>query len=269
MGWYRTYHKKRSWRFNRGKRATRTRVVKLSTEVLAWTMTPDNPPNPFAPQSVPFLFTPAMCNGFLEYAPVYSEFRIMKASLDITDLGVYTVTDPDTENEAVKFIPVNGQVFTYTSSQPFTNNAAIVMPTPQITSMPVRDFCARIQTDLLQSRWSRLRKTRTTTSGVRVSFYPYQLSWKAHGLAGPQGQTQGYVEQLSGRRWMPMSFFGQNPQDNPVDDVLFIGPYLPSVQTTILTRGSGGQPPKEQTGNIPISAIRARLTVYLQFRGQK
>lgn len=216
---------------------------------------------------VPFLFSPAQVEGFMEYAPVYSEFRILKAKLEIVDMGVYSYGSSTTQQTLV-WRGVSSEPFAVVSSQPFTTNYAVVNATPQpvVQNLTISALCAKDPDQLLQSRWARLRKPRTTETGITIGFYPYQLTWAAHGITTAAGSNNGYVEQRSARRWMPMSFFGATvDQSNPGDDVVFLGPYIPTKHTES-RRTVGGE---QVTGDFPLNAIRARLTLYMQFRGQK
>lgn len=216
---------------------------------------------------VPFMFTPAQVEGFMEYAPVYSEFRILKAKIEIVDMGVYNAPSGSGPG-GIAWSGVSQNPFAVVSSQPFTSNYAVINATPQpvVQNLTIVALTAKAPDALLQSRWARLRKPRTTETGITIGFYPYQLTWAAHGIATAAGANNGYVEQRSGRRWMPMSFFGATvDQSNPADDVVFLGPYIPTVHISARRQAGGST----EDGDWPLNAIKARLTLYMQFRGQK
>lgn len=215
----------------------------------------------------PFMFTPAQVQGFMEYAPVYSEFRILKAKIEIVDMGVFNAASGQGPG-GIGWSGVSQNPFAVVSSQPFTTNYAFQAdPLQQVVqNLTLTNLVAKPPDALLQSRWARLRKPRTTETGITIGFYPYQLTWAAHGITTANGSVNGYVEQRSGRRWMPMSFFGvQAGQENPNDDVVFLGPYIPTVHVSSRRQAGGNV----EDGDWPLNQIRARLTLYMQFRGQK
>lgn len=214
---------------------------------------------------IPLLFTPTQFPGFLDYARTFSQFRLLKARCK-----VHLALPGDSAEEAV----LTNQPFTYlrVPSRPFLEDTATVTgSTAGGGGDPIniqRLIAAKQVTvsEIRQSRWQRQYYPSDIKNSISFKFYPYTLTWSGKPVgttADPNNQANQYqyLTYMSARRWMPMSFLGQAPEDNPSnarDDVTFFGPYFARLRST--------QPDSQAlTEFVPIVTI----SLYVQFRGQK
>nr|WDW25745.1 MAG: capsid protein [Canine stool-associated circular genome virus] len=244
---------------------TSSKTIKLTYDGI-WQTKTDNNFNAFS-------FTPSDVPGFIDYAAVYSHFRIKKCLLMISRQRASSDTTGFTDNYLV------------VGSRPF---AALVAPqalsdtnpNPGGTNLPptaygnaVPDYRpstlvpAQQEGALRQTRWQHKLTPNSTKPYIHIGFYPYTMV----GTFGPSGSlpanplTSGspainavaYQRVWEARKWMPFTWAGGTA--GTTYPCSFFGPYLMTDAATTAANG-------EISGNI---SINVTLTLYCQFKGQK
>lgn len=262
----RLFSRRRSRRSIRrgGINSTRSRTVRVSTQVtLPLTATVGSAPN-VTYYPVPLCFTPTQFPGFVDYAQTFSEFRVLKAMCK-----VHLAVDTDSSVGA----PLANQPYTYlrVASRPFLESRATSASRTNAAggdpiATPSLLAALRITTaELRQSRWQRQYYPSDIRNSISFKFYPYTLEWQGRpvGNTNNGGSTLAanfsYLKYRSGRRWMPMSFLGPNADAvTPNDDVTFFGPYFERLFSNL--------PDTQAIGEFHPTVT---LSVWCQFRGQK
>lgn len=209
---------------------------------------------------IPIVFTPTQIPGFTDYASTFSEFRILKASCK-----VHMAVPGDSTEQAL----LANQPYTFlrVASRPFIEHNAILASSGQggsptsITEI-LRDTEPSIS-ELRQSRWQRQYYPSDIKNSLTFKFYPYTLEWSGKPVGYPGSNNANdnrlvYLKYRSARRWMPMSFLGEDMGPTASDDVSFLGPYFIRLFST--------QPDTQAVQQYqPI----CNLSIWVQFRGQR
>lgn len=183
---------------------------------------------------VPLTVLPSDIPGFLDYAPVYSQFRIKKCILHINR----------TAQTNLNYLVVPSRTFASLVSLSETNN----VPAEPYTCVPPQQEAV-----LRQSRWQREFFPNTTTGKVRIAWHPYTTVQGTGPNVGLSSQ-QKYQSIYNLNRWAPMGWVNNQIANHPI---VTFGPYVvPNIA------GTNQDPP---ASTYPIPAV---LTVYCQFRGQ-
>lgn len=152
----------------------------------------------------PFQFTCNAVPGFTDYSSVYSQFRLLRASLTVPPLQ-----QGNTLNSIRNFLVV--------SSQPFANTAVPVAAAPVAgTWVP-----SQPEEALRQARWQRVVYPDSNQTGVTFWFYPYTM------IAGYGPSTSNdyrYQRVWRGRNWTPFVWATTNPLE-------WFGPYVWAQRT--------------------------------------
>lgn len=224
---------RRRHRRGRGSRKTTSPIVKLSLDA-TWTLR-ENGFNLWHP----FAFVPTGIPGFSEYAATYSQFRIVKAVLQIS--------------RQIMNVSNNGLLNHYliVGSRPFL---ASVAPAALDVNTGL-DYIAPGQTEaaLRQARWQRSVYPQTNTSRIRAGFKPYTMVQ----TLGPSTVANNVKWQRiwEGKRWMPFTWaYGYQGSNT---SMMFYGPYCVT------------ETPVGDVSNTPENKVACTLTIYCQFRGQK
>lgn len=226
-------------------RGTKSGVVKLTFESL-WVTAADGRYNCFN-------FVPSQVPGFDDYRSVYTQFRFVKAKLDISRC----VTSANGEG----VIPPSDN-YLVVGSRPFAETTLAVQTAGGAgTPLEPADFVPpQLETDLRQTRWQRVLYPSAITQKIHLSFKPYTMT-AAFGPTTTNGNTEpaSFVWQrtFEASRWMPFTWAGTTAGATTTPrNLWFFGPYM--VQNT----------PTSQAGPRQ-GSHQCTLTLYAQFRGQK
>lgn len=185
--------------------------------------------------------------GFMEYQATYTQFRILKCVVRLnTD---YYVGD-ELQTQAHYLVA---------PSRPFVNGTLVGSSNAnsalKVVGVP------RSEDELRQTRWQKIIYPKTTTTSLRLAFYPYTVT-AAPGpvLPAPAGSSYNYYIRVhEGRRWMPFQWASPNDYSgSPNDQLRFFGPYV-AIH-------------KPDGNHLDLSkaiAANCTLEVWVQFRGQK
>lgn len=184
-------------------------------------------------------FVPSSVPGFSDYFAVYSQFRILKARLDITYPMASNSSQAQPWPTPNSFLVVPSRTFASTST-PVASGGA-----PPGTFVPEQAEAA-----LRQTRYQYQVYPSRVTNRLRVSFKPYTM-------VSTGGPTTAAVDTAfqriwEGRKWSPFSWINGSQNDR----MTYFGPYL-------VTQG-----PRLDPIGYPVS-YEGQLTLYCQFRGQK
>lgn len=183
---------------------------------------------------VPLTVTPSEIPGFLDYAPVYSQFRMKKCILQINR----------TQTTGLNYLVVPSRTF---ASLVYLSEA-VSAPSDPFTCVPPQQ-----EHVLRQSRWQKEIFPNVTTGKVRVAWHPYTTIQGSGPNVGLSIQ-QKYQSIYNMNRWAPMGWVNNTSADHPL---VTFGPYVvPNIA------GTNADPP---ASTYPIPAV---LTCYFQFRGQ-
>lgn len=202
----------------------------------------------------PVAFSPNGINGWADYTSTYSQFRIVKARGTIFRAeSVQSCECIDNEgNKEYNCSLALRHGFAFASSRQFFQG------TPYTTSsiqglnsiVPLQTLNA-----LRQGRWYKERFPNQQVNHVNFAFRP----WYCTATNGPiafQGNTlANFSAPRSASRWMPVYWGAQFP-------ISFFGPYIAAItpeQTPYI----------EYSARSPKTTWTGKLTLYLQFRGQK
>lgn len=234
------------WRRRRGYSSTRSRVVKLVATLPFTFYAQDQGPGVIAAQ--PFRFSPGQFPGFLEYFNTHSEFRLLKAVMNIP-----TTISASSQQTFGSFRRISSRA--HVVSLGFDGN---IFQNKELSF-------ARTVDQLTQSKFQKLITVSDVRNSVTVSFYPYTLSWQGRPIGTESTSSKGasFLQYQSGKRWCTMSFLGAGGTATTQDDVFFFGPYIiPYLQ------GSNSPPVATTTAGASWTA-NVQVTLYAQFRGQK
>ncbi len=204
----------------------------------------------------------------MDYASVYSHFRVKKCLLTIsrqrseTETGLTdnylmvgsrpfaSMVPPQALQDQVPHPGGANQIPGIANSVPDYRPATLVPPQQEDA--------------LRQTRWQHVHSPLNTKPYLHVGFYPYTLV----GTFGPSGtipdppqvsatavvQAIAYQRLWEARKWMPFTWAGGASGSNPIT---FFGPFM-------VTDRAGG------TGEIGAAiTYNVTLTLYCQFKGQK
>lgn len=243
-----TRYASRRWRTRRGRRfgsryrprtrsygkSTKSGLVKLTYETTwQWVSVSGG-----TAQYHAFKFNPANIPGFNDYQTVYSQFRVIKASLEVTK-AAGTDSVGDAENALI------------VGSRPFTqNNSPIVFDKEMLEAesyVPAQEEDA-----LRQTRWQKVIYPSTITTKFHVGFKPYTMTAGFGPLLVTSGTNPAVFQRTwEGAKWMPFTWA---PTGN--NKLYFIGPYI--IINNVTNQGP----------NAPYTRP-CTLTLYVQFKGQK
>lgn len=251
MAWRRGYGRRRyyrrrfTWRRRFGRRLSRRRYgrrrarsTRSSVIKLSWqnSFTFANTDGSYSP----FEFQMSSIPGFSDYSTTYSQFRILKAHLQLLrgrSEGEGGVAFDQLSNVLV--VP----------SGPF---AALNPPVPlsQVHN-PLNYLRSQTEATLRQSRWQKQLYPSTTTQAVHIGFHPFSFRAAfAPAIDASSASPNVYQRMWKGRSWTPMTWV------NVVSSgTTYYGPY-------VIVNGSNDE---------PSSSVLApfTLTLYVQFRGQR
>lgn len=168
--------------------------------------------------------------GFMDYRSVYSEYRILRGEI------VFPTQITGTSSVTVF------KNYLVVSSQPFAQTAIPIPNASNESWVPDQTEAA-----LRQTRWQRIIYPDSTTTGVRVGFYPYTMV----ATEGPAGSTTvvQYQRIWSGRAWTPFTWSGETTP------ITYFGPYLF---------------PQSNFSDTPDAFnVNVTLILYFVFKGQK
>lgn len=212
-----------------------------------------------------FLFNVTTIPGFMEYATVYSHFRIKKCMLTVSRDRGANATGLSDNYLLVGSRPFAALVAPQALQKPSANPGGGSLPPIFGNAVPSYSNRTMVppQTEdaLRQTRWQRVVTPNTTRPYINVGFFPYTMI----GTFGPssivpdpptaQSYTAvAYQRVWEARKWMPFTWAGGTNSTAPIT---FFGPYL----VTETAEGSG-----EVAGAV---VHNVTLTVYVQFKGQK
>lgn len=271
--WGRSRRFSRRYRRYRRRSGTRSSVVKLSGQA-TFQMQGSSSVNPI-------VFSPASLPGFMDYYSVYSQFRVIKASLKV-HLETSPVQVPTGGTAATTTQVLTNQPWTFlkVSSRPFVESIGqagsiyadgttdnFIHNSP-LSALPVQ----RSVTELRQSKWQKQFYPSDVRNVLSFRFKPYTLSWagmpyqtdQANGSAASTQRGTSYLRAMKPGSWMPMTFSGVTNAALPgtasqqANSVVFFGPYLARLQSSL---GDSQQ--------LQPWSPSCTLTLYVQFRGQK
>lgn len=181
----------------------------------------------------------------MDYQTVYSQFRILKARLDIS-----RARGNDAIPAADNYLIVPSRAFAL-AGQPI---GMVGQQAPSVTwSQYVPD---QTEDALRQTRWQKVLYPSAITQKVHTSFKPYTMT-AGFGpvIASHEATGTGVIwpRIWEGYKWMPFKWANTTATTGLQVRLAFFGPYL--VQNVIGTGGS--------------TAFPTTLTLYVQFRGQK
>nr|QKN88893.1 MAG: capsid protein [Cressdnaviricota sp.] len=182
--------KRKTSKTRRSRRTTSSRLIKLTTE-RTW-ITTDN-----GTDWKPFQFSLTEVTGFMDYKNVFSEFRIVKARLELskpTDV-THALIVPSRNFAGPKAVADN-----------VTDMNQIVPP--------------QQENALRQTRWQKERYFNLITNKMATGFYPYTMV----GTYGP-ASTSGFnwLRVWNTTKWMPYSWVDGT---NIGTGLTFFGPYI-------------------------------------------
>nr|UBJ25961.1 putative capsid protein [Sichuan rat gut-associated circular DNA virus 3] len=230
---YRTFRRRFTFRRRRRvfRRSTSSSLVKLTyqTKYTFRGASDTYAPFSFVPQGIP---------GFQDYSTTYSQYRIVKARLQVSRVrnGTGSSGAPQLDEKSnVLVVP----------SRPM---ASLLPPVPVTASnLDASYMPALSENQLRQSRWQKQYYPNTTTQAVSIGFHPFTFQ---AAFAPTAGNTQVVYQRVwKGRNWTPMQWA---VQQSPAD---YFGPY-------VVINGFNDEP--SSSISVPIT-----LTVYVQFRGQR
>lgn len=243
----RYYRRRFSWRRRFGRRLgrrrygrRRTRTTRSSLIKLTWQ-------NSFAFGDTggtynPFQFQMNSIPGFSDYSTTYSQFRIVKAHLQLMRSRA-----SDTDGNPI-FEELSNVLIV--PSGPFASMSAPVALS-QVHS-PVNYLIRQSESALRQSRWQKQLYPNTTTQAVHVGFHPFTFNAAfAPALDASSASPRVYQRIWKGRNWTPMTWVN-NLQSS---GVTFFGPY-------VLVNSKNDE-------HAEVSGVPFTLTLYVQFRGQR
>ena len=189
----------------------------------------------------PFIFSPSVVPGFMDYQTTYSHFRILKAKLFVArsiggDTGL-----------SFNYLTVGSRPFAATQPPGFQNSGPSQLVPPQL------------ETDLRQTKWQKVRYPNSTTLMVPIGFHPYTLV-QTNGPSTAGLSNRCWQRIWEGSRWMPFTWaqaLSSGPNPSP-GSIAFYGPYLVVDNAT-------GDVPSALSG----SAVECTLRLTVQFKGQR
>lgn len=235
-----------SWRRSRRTGATRTRTIKFQVQ-LNFTLQASG-------SALPFVFSPTQLPGFLDWQTTMSEFRLLKAKVQVA-INPGATTGGGPADQASTFLRASSRAFV-------TTTAHVLDPAnPEgLANLSLANLFKQVPQAVRQTKFTKQVYPSDTRNVLTFGFYPYTLQWagKLYNSATPvmTAYNTQYLEYRSARRWMSMSYLGASAAAN--DDVAFLGPYLMKLASNL---------PDTQT--LADWAPTCLLTVYAQFRGQK
>lgn len=214
-------------RLNRLSRTTRSSVIKLTANV-GFQFVQGDSTSGFEGRA--FRFSLNDIPGFTDYQSVYSEYRILRGEIVFpTQIGPTSSLS-------------NFNNYLVVSSQPFAQTAIPIPDASDESWVPNQTEAA-----LRQTRWQRIIYPESTTTGVRVGFYPYTMV----ATEGPAGSTTvvQYQRIWSGRAWTPFTW------SSDTTPITYFGPYV--------------FPQSNITDSPDAFNVNVTLILYLLFKGQK
>nr|WDW25873.1 MAG: putative capsid protein [Cressdnaviricota sp.] len=256
-----------SYRRHLGRRRYRSRRSRTSSKTIKLTLdgtwTSRNASGTYGA----FRFNTTQIPGFMEYATVYSHFRIKKCMLTVSRARG-TETGLDDNYLMVGSRPFAALVAPQRLSNSLQNPGGANLPPMLGTSVPNFAHAVMVpdqQEDALrQTRWQRVVTPNNTRPYVHLGFFPYTLvgtygpsvaiANPAPTVGTPATNAVAYQRVWEARRWMPFTWAGGANGTYPIT---FFGPYM------ITETGAG-------TGELADQIqYNVTLTVYCQFKGQK
>lgn len=226
----------------RRSRSTRSSTVKLSRQlVYGFGISGTGTDTTYAPFTFQFNGMP----GFLDYADTYSEFRVVKARLQVSRV---TPNGSSGLNVSPTFDSTSNLLVV-----PSASMASLRPPVPYTQASTDSSYLPPlIEEQLRQSRWQKQYYPNTTTQAITVGFQPF--TFRA-AFAPSQGTASVYQKVWRGRNWTPMSWVSSTSEH-----IDWFGPYIMmnTFADVSATAGSNG-----------VRSVPCTLTVWVQFRGQR
>lgn len=202
----RVYRRRRFRRSRRGGAITRTAVTNFEVQV-------SNSLNKLLPLNFE---GQELINGIGDYLAAFTEFRILKVDLTITDPSA-----SDGKNIAL------AERYLYAPSKPmakFMGSSNTVEGANSVDFLRVRMNIPLTQ--LQQLRGVRYIIPSAVGTKFHVRFVPYRMSWQLNGLDQTNQIPPNYLGRpVSASRWMPISWI-KPTSSPPAVPPYFIGPYL-------------------------------------------
>lgn len=186
----------------------------------------------------PLSFSPQQMPGFSDYQAVYSKFRIIMAKVEIATA---------LSNGGIDAQPLN---YLIVGSRPFAETN-VPVPNPELQT-PLYYVPAKVENDLRQARWQKVRYPSAITRKVTAKFKPYTMI-ATYGPSSSSGQV-AWQRPWEGTKWTPFTWASSDTSTV----LLYYGPYCVVSTNTV----------GDET-ITPVTDVKVTLTCWFKFSGQK